>query len=59
MSEEKKVKIYVVYYCQRWDEVNLLKGFRSKEHAQIVCKELNDNTTVYDDTYNIEEIEIN
>ena len=57
MTEEKKDKIFVVYYLQRWDEVNLIKAFKTEEEAKSLAEILNAEATVYDDTYTYEAID--
>ena len=57
MTEEKKEKIFVVYYLQRWDEVHLIKAFKTEEEAKSLTESLEAEATVYDDTYTYEVID--
>lgn len=57
-EKEEKDKIFVVFHQQRWDEVDLIKGFKNKEKAEKLRKELEEKETNYDDIYCLEEIEI-
>lgn len=59
--EEKKEttnKCFIVYHKQRWDEVDLIKGFTDKKEAEKLVKSLEEKEDRYVDVYTFEEIEI-
>ncbi len=57
MTGEKKEKIFVVYYSQRWDVVRLIKAFKTEEEAKSLAESLEAEATIYDDTYSYEAID--
>ena len=58
--EEKEIinKYFIVYHKQRWDEVDLIKGFTDKKEAEKLVKSLEEKEDRYVDVYTFEEIEI-
>jgi len=36
-KEEKNKRIFVVFHTQRWDVVDLIKGFKTQEQAEKLC----------------------
>jgi len=47
-EEHNKEKIFVVYHQQRWDEVDLIKGFTNKENAEKLRKDLEEREKLYE-----------
>lgn len=54
----KKNKIFVVYQLQRWDVVQLIRGYEDEEEAEKLRSSLEEKEDRFDETYSVAEIEI-